>query len=130
MIVLDLKDKRPLYEQVAEQLKEQMSIGILEENARLPSAKGMAVDLSINPNTVQRAYAQLEREGYVYSLQGQGLFVTRTARLHELCLTELKERLLQVLKEARRMGLSDEEILALVSKSAREMEKDTGVKTV
>ena len=68
LIELDYKDRRPIYEQVTEKLASMMMLGVLEENSQLPSVRSMAVALSINPNTIQRAYAELERQGYIYSL--------------------------------------------------------------
>ena len=65
MIILDYKDRRPIYEQVTEKLKELMFLGVLQENQPLPSVRNLAMDLSINPNTIQRAYAELERQGYI-----------------------------------------------------------------
>ena len=67
MIVLDYRDRRPLYEQVTEKLEELMFSGVLPSDSRLPSVRSMATELSINPNTIQRAYAELERQGYIYS---------------------------------------------------------------
>ena len=70
MILLDLKDSRPIYEQVVERLQELMMLGILEEDSQMPSVRSLAMELSINPNTIQRAYGELERRGYTYSVKG------------------------------------------------------------
>lgn len=70
MILLDYKDSRPIYEQVAEKLQELMILGILEEDSQMPSVRSLATELSINPNTIQRAYGELERNGFIYSVQG------------------------------------------------------------
>ena len=75
MILLDYKDRRPIYEQIVEKLSDLMVRGILAENTPLPSVRALATDLSINPNTVQRAYLELERRGYIYSQKGKGSFV-------------------------------------------------------
>ena len=72
MIHLDYKDSRPIYEQVADRLKELMILGVLEEDGQMPSVRSLATELSINPNTIQRAYAELERNGFIYSVKGQG----------------------------------------------------------
>ena len=116
MISLDYNDKRPLYEQISERLKELMDAGGLAENSQLPSVRSLAVDLSINPNTIQRAYAELERQGYIYSIQGKGNFVADTNRLHCLRIDELREKLASILQEAYRLGLSDDEILKLITR--------------
>ena len=75
MIILDYRDRRPIYEQVLEKLKELMLLDVLKENDPLPSVRSLAMDLSINPNTIQRAYAELERQGYIYTVKGRGSFV-------------------------------------------------------
>lgn len=114
MISLNFKDKRPIYEQVMDRLKELMVVGALPENTQLPSVRSMAVELSINPNTIQRAYGELERQGYIYSIKGKGNFVAENERLRDLKIDEIKRRLEEVIEEARKLGLRDEEIIALI----------------
>ena len=75
MIVIDSRDKRAIYEQVMDRLSDLMLIGALEPGDKLPSVRSLAVELSINPNTIQKAYIDLERQGYVYSVKGVGSFV-------------------------------------------------------
>ena len=75
MIILYYKDRRPLYEQVVDKISELIIKGALQKDAQLPSVRNLAMDLSINPNTIQRAYATLERLGYIYSIKGRGNFV-------------------------------------------------------
>lgn len=82
-IVLDYRDSRPLYEQVAERLRELMFKGALPQDAQLPSVRSLATELSINPNTIQRAYTELERQGYIYSIKGKGSFVADNSRRTE-----------------------------------------------
>mgnify|MGYP000664137992 CR=1 FL=1 len=81
MIVLDYRDSRPLHEQVAERLRELMFKGALPQDAQLPSVRSLATELSINPNTIQRAYTELERQGYIYSIKGKGSFVADNSRM-------------------------------------------------
>jgi GntR family transcriptional regulator len=76
MIVLDYQDRRPIYEQIAEKFQLLILKGVLEENAQMPSVRKLAMDLSINPNTIQRAYTLLESQGYVYPVKGRGNFVS------------------------------------------------------
>lgn len=76
MIVLDYRDKRPIYEQVVEKLEKLIVCGALESNAKMPSVRSLAMELSVNPNTIQRAYAQLEQDGYLYTISGRGNYVT------------------------------------------------------
>ena len=120
MISLDYKDKRPLYEQISEKLKELMAVGGFMENSRLPSVRALAVDLSINPNTIQRAYAELERQGYIYSIKGKGNFVAETKVLQYLKSEELKERFSRLVEEAIRLGMSDDEIMGYIERTLSE----------
>ncbi len=120
MISLDYKDKRPLYEQISEKLKELMAVGGFMENSRLPSVRTLAVDLSINPNTIQRAYAELERQGYIYSIKGKGNFVAETKVLQYLKSEELKERFSKLVEEAIRLGMSDDEIMGYIERTLSE----------
>ena len=75
MIALDYRDPRPIYEQVVQKLADLILAGVLQENEQLPSVRGLASELSINPNTIQRAYAELDRQGYTYTVKGKGSFV-------------------------------------------------------
>ena len=112
MINLDYKDKRPIYEQISDKLKELMVIGAFPENTRLPSVRSLAVDLSINPNTIQRAYAELERQGYVYSIKGKGSFVAeQNPEMHrEEALRQVEGHLQNAIDAARRGGIAPEEV--------------------
>ena len=68
MILIDVKDSRPLYEQLVEKFKMLILKGVIAPDEKIPSVRNLAVDLSINPNTIQRAYAELERQGYIYTV--------------------------------------------------------------
>ena len=83
MIILDYRDRRPIYEQIVERFQELMMSGVMEENSQLPSVRSLAMDLSINPNTIQRAYAELERQGYIYSVKGKGSFVADNSHIRD-----------------------------------------------
>lgn len=83
MIILDYRDRRPIYEQIVERFQELMMSGGLEQDAQLPSVRSLAMDLSINPNTIQKAYAELERKGYIYSVKGKGSFVADNSALKD-----------------------------------------------
>ena len=75
MILLDYRDKRPIYEQVVEKLEQLIVGSALEPDSKMPSVRSLGVDLGVNPNTIQRAYNQLEQEGYIYTVSGRGSFV-------------------------------------------------------
>ncbi len=75
MVVLDYRDARPIYIQICDGVREQILTGILQQGDKLPSVRDMATQLTINPNTIQRAYRQLEMEGWIASVAGKGSFV-------------------------------------------------------
>ena len=102
MIVLDYRDSRPLYEQVAERLRELMFKGALPQDAQLPSVRSLATELSINPNTIQRAYTELERQGYIYSIKGKGSFVADNSRMKAGILQEWKGHFNSAVEEDRK----------------------------
>ncbi len=77
MKTLDFRDSRPLYEQIIAQIRQQIQNGILQEGDQLPSVREMAGSLSLNPNTIQRAYRELEHAGWIISVPGKGSFVCK-----------------------------------------------------
>ena len=111
MILLDYKDSRPIYEQVVGKLSELMILGVLEEDSQMPSVRSLATDLSINPNTIQRAYGELERRGFIYSVKGRGSFVGSIHKLRESARADLVKRLGMLAKEARTLGMKREQFV-------------------
>ena len=75
MLHLDYRDIRPLYAQITDNIRQQISGGVLVQGDKLPSVRELAVELSINPNTIQRAYRQLEMEGWIATVPGKGCFI-------------------------------------------------------
>ena len=114
MIILDYRDRRPIYEQVLEKLKELMLLDVLKENDPLPSVRSLAMDLSINPNTIQRAYAELERQGYIYTVKGRGSFVAENGKMKDNRKKELLIQVSEMIDEAIRLGISGEELKNMV----------------
>ena len=114
MIILDLKDSRPLYEQIVERFKHLILCGALPEDEKLPSVRNLAMELSINPNTIQKAYGELEREGFIYSVKGRGNFVSSNHNLKETKKEELKQQILDLVKEGESIGLTREDIVTLL----------------
>ena len=110
MIVLDYRDRRPLYEQVTERFKELIVREILPQDAQLPSVRSLASELSINPNTIQRAYAELERQGYIYSVKGKGSFVADSGRLRSQRMKEWEADFRRLAEEGLKLGLSPEDM--------------------
>lgn len=106
MIILDYKDARPIYEQVVEKFKLLILKGVLQKDEQMPSVRSLAVELSINPNTIQKAYSELERQGYIYTVKGRGNFVTDSANLLNARREEIKERLFFLYKEGSELGMT------------------------
>ena len=75
MMHLDFRDARPIYAQIADNFRTQINAGILTKDDKLPSVRELAVSLSINPNTIQRAYRELESQGLIATIPGKGCFV-------------------------------------------------------
>ncbi len=113
MIVLDYRDSRPLYQQVKDSLRRMMLTGLLEPDEKLPSVRSLATQLAINPNTIQRAYAELEAEGYIYSVAGRGSFVSAGDGEHLRRIAELTGRLVPPLEELKSLGYTREQLLVL-----------------
>ncbi len=75
LLHLDYRDSRPIYVQIMDALRQQIASGVLQQEEKLPSVRELAATLSINPNTIQRAYRQLEMEGWIATVPGKGCFV-------------------------------------------------------
>ena len=114
MICLNYRDSRPIYEQIKDGLKKLIVSGAMAPNEKLPSVRALAQQLSINPNTIQRAYNELENEGYIYSIAGKGSFAAGDAGADESRKRELQEKIRELAAELRYLGVSEEELLALV----------------
>ena len=82
MLQLDLKSRKSIYEQVMDQLKEQIMTGQMATGEKLPSVRELSKSITVNPNTVQKAYRELGRQGYVYTTSGVGTFVADRSEIH------------------------------------------------
>lgn len=126
MILLDYKDRRPIYEQVVEKLKDLMICGVLEQDTQLPSVRSLAMDLSINPNTIQRAYGELERRGFIYSVKGKGSFVADTSSIRALKNSELESGLAEWILEAKQAGMTEDRVHTWIAKEWNKTERTAG----
>lgn len=106
MIILDYKDARPIYEQIVEKFKLLILKGILQKDEQMPSVRSLAVELAINPNTIQKAYMELERQGYIYTVKGRGNFVAENENLLDERREELKMRMFILYKEGKELGMT------------------------
>lgn len=111
MIFIDYRDTRPIYEQVTERFKMLILRGVLTPDEKMPSVRNLAVDLSINPNTIQRAYSELERQGYIYTVKGKGNFVSDDGELFVKYKEEIFAELRRICKAAFEAGITEEELI-------------------
>jgi len=116
MIHLNSRDPRPIYEQIMDNLRRLIISGGVAPGDRLPSVREMAAQLAINPNTIQRAYRELENEGYLVTLPGKGAFVAENPGLEARRIESLWKQLEQVADELRFAGITQEELLARLQK--------------
>ena len=124
MIQLDFGDRRPLYEQIKEKLKELIIAGVLAEQDTLPSVREMASNLAINPNTIQKAYKELENEGYIYSQKAKGNFVSpRDIAVKNADVASLEDILKNTIKELMFLGMECDEIKDIAEKIYKEEKK-------
>ncbi len=108
MLRIDFRDARPIYEQVADGVEEMAMHGVLQPDEQLPSVRQLAMELSINPNTIQRAYAELENRGVVYSVKGRGNFVaSNCGELRKRRLEDIAQQVTALVKAARELGADD-----------------------
>lgn len=115
MFELDVKSRKPIYEQLVEKIKELIINDVLKPDEQLPPVRILARDLSINPNTIQKAYRELERMGYIYSIPGKGNYVNpEKPKEKEGRIMELKEELKKIIMEMIFLGLTLEEIDRLI----------------
>ncbi|MCR4807154.1 MAG: GntR family transcriptional regulator [Lachnospiraceae bacterium] len=110
MILLDLKDSRPIYEQIVDKFRLLIINGVLKSEDKMPSVRTLAMDLSINPNTIQKAYGELERQGYIYTVKGRGNFVSEISKLVEDYRKEVFDKLDDVCGTADKVGITTEEL--------------------
>jgi GntR family transcriptional regulator len=111
IISVDLRNPKPIYEQVRDEIKNLIIRGVLEPDEKIPSVREMAQNLAINPNTIQKAYRDLEAQGFVYQVPGKGTFVQSRAPGQnpgktEQLIAEITDRV----RELIYLGVSKEEI--------------------
>ena len=119
MISLNYRDSRPIYEQIKDGLRSLILTGALAQGDRLPSVREMATQLAINPNTIQRAYRELEAEGYIYSVPGKGSFAGGGDSAREARLGELFAELEGAAAKLRELGVADSDIIARIGGNTR-----------
>lgn len=120
MLDLDLKSRLPIYEQLVNKLKELIIGGVLQPDEQLPTVRVLAAQLTINPNTIQKAYRELERQGYTYTLPGKGSFVYNIHRGRNAeKLGKLKQELIALVTTAIREGLTEDELRIILAEAKK-----------
>lgn len=121
MLQLDFRSRVPVYEQLTDKIKELIVHKVLKADQQLPSVRELALELTVNPNTIQKAYRELERQGYIYSVPGKGSFVKPNQQIdNSRKKEELLKQLHKIATELLYLGVSIEEIRETVEKSKGE----------
>lgn len=123
MILLDYKDRRPIYEQVIEKFQQMILCGALQAGEAMPSVRNLAMELSLNPNTIQRAYQELERKGYIYSIKGKGSFVSDSGDAAIMRRKEIGEELRACVEKAFAAGISAKELTDMLSECMEDVKR-------
>ncbi len=123
MISINYRDSRPIYLQIKENIIKLIMSGSLKQDERIPSVRELAVDLAINPNTIQRAYRELENEGYIYVTAGKGSFVSPSTAIkadNEKLLTDFRNASAKLIFS----GLTADELKAEIDKVSKEVDRN------
>ena len=116
MIHLNSRDPRPIYEQIMDNLRRLIVSGGIAPGERLPSVRELASQLAINPNTIQRAYRELENQGYLVTLPGKGTFAAENLSLEARRMDLLWQQLERAADELRFAGITQAELIARLQK--------------
>ena len=117
MIKIDIRDRKPIYEQLVDNIKKLVLDRTLSPDEQLPSVRQLSMQLAINPNTIQKAYAQLEREGVIYPVAGKGNFISPdTEGIMEAHNVQVMDELVRVLASARSGGIAKSRIAGEVDR--------------
>ena len=124
MIVLDYSDPRPIYEQIVDGFKEEIVTGRLAPGDQLPSVRDLSSRLTVNPNTIQKAFKALESQGYIYPVAGRGNFVSEElAAASDSQKEEIYARIASAVDELRYLGVGTEEIAQRMANIAEDIAK-------
>ena len=123
-ITVDLRDRKQLYEQLIDNIRKLILSGEIGPGEKLPSVRALAKELCINPNTIQKAYNELERQGVILTLPGRGSVVlAETGDLRRQQLAKVEEMLTGIAREAVSTGITEAEFLTLAGNAWRKGEK-------
>lgn len=119
MIEIDVRSRVPIYEQIINSVKHLSLNGVLGADEKLPSVRELSQQMTINPNTVQKAYQELERQGIIYVKRGQGSFINPTIKAinKEVSMEKIREMLKQVVLECMYLDIDKDELVKIVSET-------------
>ena len=123
---IDARDSRPIYEQIIDQIKEQVMKGILKPGDQLPSVRQLASMLTVNANTVMKAYTELERQEVIETIRGKGAFIAMMPSkvISEKQIIEVRKALKSSFVAMHYMGMSKQEVMAEIEKIYDELSKE------
>lgn len=125
-ITVDLRSRTPIFEQIISSVHELVIKGVLLPDTPLPSVRALASELAINPNTIQKAYAELERQGVIYSLVGRGNFIASDiSPLRDAHKNDIQKTLEKNVTLALQNGFSPEEIFCIINNSLKKQEEES-----
>ena len=123
MFILDLKSRVPIYEQLKNRTLELIMAGVLEQDSQLPSVRSLARDLGVNPNTIQKAYQDMEKEGIIYSVAGKGSFVNDINSVKQKEVNQAFAQLEAVVRQLKDAKADKAQILRCVERIFAEEDK-------
>ena len=114
MLTVNFSSRTPVYEQLYDDVIRLVSLGVLKSDTKLPPVRILATELGINPNTVQNAYKMLEKDGYIYSTVGRGIFVSNKLDQNQAEKIQAKNDLKESIDKAYKKGITKDEMIELV----------------
>ena len=119
MISINFRDRRPIYEQVRDSFRQLIITGAMAAGEKIPSVRELSQSLAINPNTIQRAYRELESEGYICTVPGKGSFVCTTDEALIAGKKELRERFISLTAELLDLGFDAESLISMIKEAEK-----------
>lgn len=125
MIQLNFRDSKPIYEQVEDGIRKLVVNNLIAADEKLPSVRELASKYALNPNTISRAYRELEEQGYIYTLNGKGTFVAANEKVNDMRKEELMQQFDELVKELSFLMVPTEQLVERVSNVKMVMERGT-----
>lgn len=125
MIQLNFRDSKPIYEQVEDGIRKLVVNNLIAADEKLPSVRELASKYALNPNTISRAYRELEEQGYIYTLNGKGTFVAANEKVNDVRKEELLQQFDELVKELSFLMVPKEQLIERVGNVNMDMERGT-----